>query len=184
MTDVEKVSRFAERVHEGQFRKGPGKVPYIEHPAAVVALLKEWGFDEENYPFLFELAWAHDTYEDGEMDETGFFDAIGSLGIEYWHQVASGVLALSYVPEGELSDEEFDRGKDEYIRRIAKCAPTDVLLVKMSDRICNTRDFLAAGNAAKAKGYLALGRCLFDRVEAMPHSAEIRKTLAEIEAKL
>ena len=46
MNIVEKAEEFATKCHEGQFRKD-GKTPYINHPRAVVYLLKRVGITDE-----------------------------------------------------------------------------------------------------------------------------------------
>ena len=38
----ERMKALAERGHAGQLRKD-GRTPYVEHPRAVVALLRRWG---------------------------------------------------------------------------------------------------------------------------------------------
>ena len=47
MKPVEYMEALARKYHEGQLRK-QCKVPYVEHPAAVVARLRSWGVDEAN----------------------------------------------------------------------------------------------------------------------------------------
>ena len=48
MNIVENMKALARKWHEGAFRKGPGKVPYIVHPEAVVKQLQEWGYNEND----------------------------------------------------------------------------------------------------------------------------------------
>lgn len=43
MNIVDKMARLAMIAHSGVNRNGPGNVPYIVHPHAVVTVLKDWG---------------------------------------------------------------------------------------------------------------------------------------------
>lgn len=62
MTLIAKAKEFATEAHAsiGQVRKGSGE-PYITHPAGVVAILEEWGIEDE---VVLAAAWLHDVPED------------------------------------------------------------------------------------------------------------------------
>jgi (p)ppGpp synthase/HD superfamily hydrolase len=62
MNIVERAKKFATEAHcaIGQTRKYTGE-PYIKHPEAVVALLREHGIAE---PTTLAAAWLHDVVED------------------------------------------------------------------------------------------------------------------------
>lgn len=42
------MRKLAERYHDGQFRKGAEKLPYIVHPQAVAETLIQWGENEKS----------------------------------------------------------------------------------------------------------------------------------------
>ena len=65
---VEEARSFAEKAHEGQFRKGT-KRPYIVHPLEVAKIVSTMTDDEE----IISAALLHDTLEDcraGRQKET------------------------------------------------------------------------------------------------------------------
>ena len=53
---VGKMESLARKWHEGQYRKGPERIPYIEHPKAVVGQLREWGYSETANPAILAMA--------------------------------------------------------------------------------------------------------------------------------
>lgn len=93
--------------------------------------------------------------------------------------VVAGIRALSFLPVEGISDDEYKRQKRAYISGIAENAPASVLVVKMADRLCNTRDFLAGGDP-HAKRYLDDGKCLFERRGETKHPQLVEATLAEV----
>ena len=60
MTTLPQAYAFAARAHTGQFRKGVGQVPYINHPCAVAALVDKAGGGEA----AIVAAVLHDVVED------------------------------------------------------------------------------------------------------------------------
>ncbi|MCW1917987.1 HD domain-containing protein [Rhodobacter sp. KR11] len=60
---IEKAKAFAEVAHEGQFRKGAAREPYVTHLAEVAALTAEFG----GSPEAIAAAWLHDTVEDCDV---------------------------------------------------------------------------------------------------------------------
>lgn len=59
---LRRATGFAAWKHEGQFRKGEGKIPYIHHPIEVAATLAEIG--EIDDVDVLQAALLHDTVED------------------------------------------------------------------------------------------------------------------------
>ena len=57
---ISRAERFARVRHEGQFRKGKAKEPYIIHLEEVAALAERWSGSER----AVTAAWLHDTLED------------------------------------------------------------------------------------------------------------------------
>ena len=154
------------------FRKKPDGRPYIVHPQAVVRLLEKWGYNEVSDFVTIAVGWGHDLIEetvDAAATEAAIRKAIFA-DVRLADEVVAGIRALSFAaPETDpekTQDENnaiYDAAKREYILNIARTAPINVLVVKMADRLCNTMDFLEAGNPW-AKNYLEQGRCLFERM--------------------
>ena len=53
----------------------------------------------------------------------------------------------------------------------------------MADRLCNTMDFLKAGNPW-AKNYLEQGRCLFERMGEAKDSRAVERTLKHVQDEI
>ena len=174
MNIVENMEALARKWHEGAFRKGPGKVPYIVHPGAVVKQLREWGYNESDDAVTLAVAWGHDLLEDTKCPDAEMLAAGGD-------EVLAGIKTLSFLPPKTrpLTNEEWDKKKDEYIHNVAATAAPEILVVKMADRLCNTMDFVKAGNAYCRK-YLRYGECLFGRVTEMKFHAQIEQTIADV----
>jgi (p)ppGpp synthase/HD superfamily hydrolase len=73
---ISRAERFARVCHEGQFRKGKAKEPYVNHLEEVAKLTERWG-GEEN---AIAAAWLHDTVED--CPPTSFADLASLFGNE------------------------------------------------------------------------------------------------------
>jgi (p)ppGpp synthase/HD superfamily hydrolase len=192
--DMERTAKF---VHHGQFRKD-GKTPYIEHPRAVVGLLESWGFTKRHDGRVLAVAWGHDLLEESPPDK------------KEWVKRAIWNCSLKTGRKSEVDIFDairlltWDKGtfpvKADYIRHVAETASLPVLAVKIADRICNTRDFLALPGAGikKARDYFMSGQPLFDYLgksvrpsDQLPYSIEekikgeinaVRKKLFEIES--
>ena len=86
-------------------RKGPGNVPYIAHPHAVVSMLKEWGYSEESDPATLAVAWGHDVLEDTDTPESAIREIDDMLG----ERILSGIKMLTFAPD--VSGETLARGR-------------------------------------------------------------------------
>ena len=146
----EKIRALAEKYHAGQFRRGPEKIPYIVHPTAVVQTLLEWG-EPEDSPAV-DMAWGHDLLEDTTVSEAEIRDAAND-------RVLEGIKILTCPKETD---------KPLYLLQVAGTGDRDVLLVKLADRICNTRDFVKGGDKKYAAEYLHWADCVFEAVCALP----------------
>ncbi len=80
MNIVDKMEALADEWHCGVERKGKGHVPYIEHPRAVVAQLREWGMTAESDPVPLAVAWGHDLVEDTKVPAISILNAAGEHG--------------------------------------------------------------------------------------------------------
>lgn len=132
----EKIIGLAEKYHAGQFRKGPGNVPYIVHPQAVAQTLLAWG-EPEDSPAV-AVAWGHDLLEDTTVSEAEIRDAA-----DEWVLKSIEILTRP---------REEDKGK--YLRYVAESGDREAMLVKVADRICNTRDFVKLEGKLYAFQYL------------------------------
>ena len=141
MSDVvDSLKDLAYIGHEGQYRRGPGNVPYIEHPKAVVEILRRWGIHDDA---ILAAAWAHDLLEDTDIDA----DEIENAGGDFGKEILKYVIDLTYVPS-------MDGTKKEWLENMAKECRPGVLYIKAADRYCNTLDFYDAGKFTKAKNYI------------------------------
>lgn len=185
MSDVERMKTLAEKWHEGQFRRGPEERPFIEHPLAVEKQLREWGFTESNNPYVLTLALGHDLYKQGDVDDLTFADILGELGFAFSLQLSHAIISLSYECGNEVSSfEEYDKARAAHLRKLALCAPIDVLLVKIADRIVTTKEFLDERRGKAALQYYIRGKVLFRRISSLPNSSAIRDGVVELERRL
>ena len=180
MNTVERAARLAMVAHNGTNRKGPGNVPYIVHPHAVVAMLKEWGFSEENDPVTLAVAWCHDVLEDTDTPE----EAILGLDAAFGAKVLDGVRRLTFCPHMPSNSPDYGRLKAAYIETVARTAPPEILVVKIADRLCNTSDFLADGRPAKALEYFGYGEPLFARIPVCNHARAIERSCRQVLQRL
>lgn len=176
--EIEKrIAEAAASIHakgKHPYRKGSGNIPYIVHPEAVVKLLKEWGYTTDKNPRAIYVGWAHDMLEEASDAEEASHKIIEACA-EYAQAVFSGVRELSW---DELED------KDDYLRRIGQKAASELLAVKIADRLCNTLDFIAAGNSWGRKYFRKGEKYLFGRVDELEHCEAIRAKIAEVKVLL
>ena len=171
------------------YRKAPDGRPYIVHPAAVVSLLKEWGYNEAADFVTIAIGWGHDLIEesyDRVAAEAAVVQALKDDG-ELARKVVEGIRMLSFNPPeddpakgAEENNAAYDAAKCGYIEQIARMAPIEILVVKMADRLCNTRDFVAAGNPW-AETYLKQGLCLFKRLGEAKYPRMIDQSLKQVQ---
>ena len=124
---VRKMMELARRWHEGQTRNAPdGEIPppYIVHPEAVAKNLLDWGEPEGSEAAA--IAWGHDLLEDTKVPEAEILAASNET-------VLNGIRQLTRPEE---------TGKRQYLLNLARNGTRDILLVKISDRIQNSRDFV------------------------------------------
>ena len=149
----EAMKSLAEKGHRGQFRdapKGDIPVPYIEHPKAVVKNLLDWG-EPENSPAI-GIAWGHDLLEDTETSDAEILAASDET-------VLAGIRLLT-------RDDKVD--KQLYMKEIARSGNREELLVKLSDRIHNSRDRIRLKGLRDAFSYMHKADCIFEAVCKLP----------------
>ncbi|TDP48204.1 HD domain-containing protein [Zavarzinia compransoris] len=122
---IEAAKAFATRAHAaaGQRRKYTG-APYIEHPAAVAALVAAAGGDAA----MIAAAWLHDVVED-----TGV--PLAAIEVDFGPEVAELVSWLT-KPEASGAGDREARKAQECAHLAA--APVRAKAVKLADLIDNT----------------------------------------------
>ncbi len=121
---LERAVAFAAYRHRHQFRRD-GVTPYVEHPKAVMAILRdEFGVQD---PEVLAAGLLHDTIEDTATD----YDAVAE---EFGTRVADLVAALTKdkrLPEG--------RRERAYFAQLSR-APLAAKFCKVADTLHNLRD--------------------------------------------
>ena len=123
--ELQKTLNFAVSEHHGQFRKTT-EVPYICHPIDVMQQVARWGIIDL---ITYNVCLCHDLYEErGRHLSVPIRMLIGDYA-------ESIVDELTFIPE-----ERKYKSKEEYMESfLQKSVPS--VVVKFSDRLCNTRDF-------------------------------------------
>lgn len=161
---VENALEFAAHSHRGQVRKYSGE-PYILHPMAVAALVKNVGGDEE----MQAAALLHDVVEDCEV-------TIGTVQRLFGPRVAEMVLALSDMQTP--ADGNRAKRKAAFAARLARSSGV-VQTIKLADLIDNTRTIVER-DPGFAKVYLAEKR---DLLKVLTEGNPVLHELASLMAK-
>lgn len=149
MTSLEKKAKaFATKCHEDvkQVRKYTGE-PYINHPAAVVELVRSVPHTEA----MLCAAWLHDTVEDANA-------TIGDIEREFGADIAELVESLTDVSKPTDGNRKIRKAIDR--EHTAKASP-QAKTIKLADLIDNTKTIVAF-DPEFAKVYLAEKRLLLD----------------------
>ena len=144
------MKNLAARYHAGQFRKGEDRIPYISHPQRVAETLELWGAAPGSD--IIQIAWGHDLLEDTCVTESEILAVSGEA-------VLRGIKALTCPPETE---------KSLYLQDLADRGGRDILLVKLSDRINNSKDFVQLKGPLHAYQYLHKAECLIPALQQLP----------------
>ena len=129
---------YATDKHRSQYRNHVGKlgtrIPYVFHCTEVAKTLWDWGIDDED---LLVAAVLHDLAEDTPI-------TIKEIGDKFNAKVALIVDELTFIP---TTDEPKQRAaeKARYIESFA-IKSVEALVLKLSDRFCNTMDMLRSKN--------------------------------------
>lgn len=129
------AAKFANKWHEGQFRKYSG-APYITHPARVAARVSyQLSFINEE---VVAAAWLHDVLEDCDVSETKMRMLFGDV-------VTNLVVELTNPSKGlKVSRTERKRIDIEHISGISNTAK----IIKMIDRIDNLNEIPLSNETA------------------------------------
>lgn len=123
---------FAYQAHKGQEREEG--VPYIVHPLDVMRQVVQWGITDEN---LLITCLAHDVIEDCGK-------SLKEIGTLFGQEVATSVGHLTFRPKvHHENSSDYQEAKSKHLVSF-KDKPLDVLVVKLADRIRNTKDFCSS----------------------------------------
>jgi len=133
---IAKALNVAAKLHDGQYRKGKSKLPYITHPMTVAMIVSKYTDDEE----IIASALLHDTIEDTEYAED-------ELRRDFGNRVCGIVM-------GVTSPEAMSGTRAEHWHRyvlVLRKGPPESAMVAAADKIHNFRSTLETyGNDASA----------------------------------
>lgn len=167
MNLVEKAREFATTVHEGQYRDGKVRIPYITHPAEVAELVKAYGASEE----AVCAAWLHDTVEDTET-------TLEDIEREFGKKVASIVAEVTDNPEHTRAQKK--AAQIEHASQYSECAA----LIKWADKTSNVRSLKKTPpgwSVEKQREYVRLADALVYNLAYAPKTAVMKYTEATSE---
>ena len=155
------MKNLAAKYHAGQFRKGEECLPYIVHPQAVAERLQSWGESEDSVAAA--IAWGHDLLEDTTVSDAEIIAIAGK-------EVLDGIKLLT-CPE--------NADKAAYLKRVSESGNRNALLVKIADRICNTRDFIKLKGWQHAYQYMHKADTLLPALNELAEDKVVRNALDE-----
>jgi len=123
---IKKAYKFAERAHEGQFRKSGES--YIHHPLAVALILAELKLDY----YCIVAAILHDCIEDTSVTKKEVEQEFGS-------QVAHIVEGVSKLTNLEFTSSSQKQAKNFQKLVFAMSKDMRVMVIKLADRLHNMR---------------------------------------------
>ena len=123
---LNKALVYAIEAHDGQYREGPGNVPYIVHPIRVARLVEDAGLSTD----AIAAALLHDVVEDTDKKNDDIAREFGGV-------VAMLVAGLTNPPEYEdVKRPPRDERKREQLLRVVNAGPI-VASIKMADMYTN-----------------------------------------------
>ena len=125
LQQVLRALEFAAHKHRDQRRKDAQASPYINHPIALAAVLRNEGGVSD--PVVLCAALLHDTIEDTETTA----DELGALFGERVRDIVVEVTDDKSLPKAE-------RKRLQVVH--APLSSREAKLVKLADKICNLRD--------------------------------------------
>jgi|SRR3989338_6182616 len=128
---------FAYSAHNGQFRKD-GRTPYINHPKAVVGILRRAGVVDEN---ILSAGWLHDVVEDCGITRSAIRKNFGET-------------IASYI-DGVTEKKSLETRKD-FMKRIS-LSSYPVKIIKMADVLHNMRTVMEVPLEKRVGLYKSMG---------------------------
>ena len=130
-TNITAALAFATERHKNQFRKGIGKIPYINHPIAVLKLLSKFGETDTD---LLISALLHDVVEDTTKNEQEIKVLSEIILEKFGENVLLTVLEVS--DNKSLAVEERKRLQIIHTPKLSDRAKK----LKIADKVCNILD--------------------------------------------
>jgi len=126
MNIIEKATRIAVKVHEGQRRKADD-LPFIIHPFMVALKLTKYNFPDK----VIAAALAHDILEETEYPEEGLREELGDEVVEI----------VKAVTNEDIPD--WEEKKIKYVESVRRSSE-DAKAVSVADKIHNLESLLIA----------------------------------------
>ncbi|MBR0331391.1 MAG: bifunctional (p)ppGpp synthetase/guanosine-3',5'-bis(diphosphate) 3'-pyrophosphohydrolase, partial [Alistipes sp.] len=121
---------FAEKAHEGQFRKSGER--YFNHPVAVAIILIKLGMDSDT----ITAAFLHDVVEDTEFTEDDIREKFGK-------DVAMLVAGVTKLKKIQNATREETQAENIRKMLLAMAEDIRVIIIKLADRLHNMRTLSA-----------------------------------------
>lgn len=132
--EIQDATKFALEAHFDHFRKHSG-LPFIVHPMATLAQLSDWTVIRPRVNlYIWKATLCHDVLEDCPW--ISFEELVENIG----KQAANLVKELSFFYDKDGIEKSVQ--KRQYLESFMRKS-VEALAVKVSDRCCNTIDFMA-----------------------------------------
>lgn len=132
-----KILPYARELHQGQYRKGKDKVPYIYHPLLIACHALALGLDSDD---MISTALLHDVCEDCDV-------AVEELPV---NQETKDAVSLLTKKKNESCDKE--KMEEQYYLQISK--NPIATMIKLLDRCNNVSGMAAAFSKEKMIKYI------------------------------
>ena len=126
IAEVVRAYEFAERAHEGQYRRTGD--PYITHPLAVTNILVDMHMDHES----LMAALLHDVLEDCGVSKD-------EMASKFGQEVAELVDGVSKIAQIKFESKAHQQAENLRKMMLAMTRDIRVILVKLADRLHNMR---------------------------------------------
>ena len=178
---LEKALELASYLHKNQFRKD--YVPFIEHPKAVVKMLKDIGFEDE---ISLCAAYLHDTVEDCNIDFETLTNLLEDKKCFNDKEIEKIIIIVQKLTCFKNDDPYY---KYRYLSDIANSADSndicmDTFIIKLCDRFHNVKDKIKLdiknGTIGNAKKYFLKAIPLFAKLFKMYENRYVNAKYTDI----